>query len=67
MSDEDVIRPPETMQTLSEPRKPVLYLPDGRALVRQIGFRGMSQPSTVFPQLTEGKKKGGKKGGKRGC
>lgn len=66
MADDDyVIRPPETVHTLSEPNRVVLYTADGRPLVRQIGFRTMAQTSTTFPQLTKSGKKGGK--GKRGC
>ena len=40
MSDEDipVIQPPSSA-TVDMERKPVLYLPDGRVLVRTIGFQ----------------------------
>lgn len=71
MAEWDIIPPPNTM-TVDHEHKTVLFTADGKALVRQAGFvtgGRMSQPSTVFPQLTKGGKKiGGKKGGgKRGC
>lgn len=69
MSDEFLIPPPNTM-IVEHSHRPVLYLPDGRVLVRQAGFRGeppmAGQTRGTFPQLNKGGKKGGK-GGKRGC
>ena len=38
MSDETPIVPPPSSVTVDMDRKPVLYLPDGRAVVRRIGF-----------------------------
>lgn len=34
-----VVSPPSSM-TVDPPRKPVIYLPDGRAVVRQVGYAG---------------------------
>jgi hypothetical protein len=70
MSDEFYIPPPNTM-TVFHDHRPVLYTPDGKAIVRQAGFTAggsMSQTAGTFPQLNKGGKKiGGRKGGKRGC
>ena len=69
MASDRELPPPSTFSVFHD-HKPVLYLPDGRALVRPAGFRsGMALQTTgQFPQLTIPKiKKGGKKGGKRGC
>lgn len=45
MSDEFLIPPPASM-TVDHERRPVLYLPDGRVLVRQAGFRGETAMTT---------------------
>ena len=67
---DDEIPAPANRATVSEINKPVLCLPDGRALVRQIGFGPMAQTSGALPQVSGntsygGKKKSSKK--KRGC
>lgn len=54
-SNTDIIDPPHSL-TVDHERKPVLYLPDGRALVRQAGFR-------QEPQMAKGSGKTPKKGG----
>ena len=46
MSEDFIIQPPHSMDVESEPKR-VLWLPDGRALVRQIGFH--HQPSKAKP------------------
>lgn len=38
MAEWDIIPPPSNV-TVEHEHKPVLYLPDGRVLVRQAGFR----------------------------
>jgi hypothetical protein len=38
VSEWDIIPPPSNM-TVTHEHKPILYLPDGRVLVRQAGFR----------------------------
>lgn len=45
MSDEDppIVPPPASVQADLE-RRPVLYLADGRALVRRIGFNTEQRP-----------------------
>jgi hypothetical protein len=60
-SDEFLIPPPNTMSVDHEHR-PVLYLPDGRVLVRAAGFRGDTAMksgkggSEKFPKSGGGKK-----------
>jgi hypothetical protein len=51
---EDGVMPPQTM-TVDHDHKPVLYLPDGRALVRQAGFRveGRDAVSRVLQTTSE--------------
>lgn len=67
--DWDIIPPPATA-TVFHDHRPVLYSPDGKALVRQAGFTQggyMSQTSSVIPQLNQGGKRiGGKKGKGKG-
>lgn len=50
MSDEFLIPPPSNM-TVEHQYKPVLYLPDGRALVRQAGFT--TEASRAVPSMPE--------------
>lgn len=55
---EDGVMPPQSM-TVDHERKPVLYLPDGRVLVRQAGFRmeeTMAKDSGKTPKKGGGKK-----------
>lgn len=54
MSDEYIIPPPASVE-VEHSHRPVLYLPDGRMLVRQAGFRG----TPVTEQCNYGKGKGG--------
>ena len=71
MDDSPIIPPPSTLSVHHEHR-PVLYLPDGRVLVRQAGFH-MSQTSGTNPSLGDRVKKtirptlSPRKGGKKGC
>ena len=55
MSDDFLIPPPSSAQVDYE-RKAVLYLANGRPLVRRAGF-AMSQPSSVNPSLGDRVKK----------
>ena len=48
MAEWHEIQPPSNM-TVTHEHRPVLYLPDGRVLVRQAGFRG---PDAV-PRVSE--------------
>lgn len=67
MSDEFLIPPPSN-HTVDFERRVVLYTPDGNALVRQAGFRGV-QTTTTNPPLHDNTKRRpprGGKGGKRG-
>ena len=60
-SDDYVIPPPETM-TVEFARRPVLYLADGRAIVRHAGFRSheanmsYGKGSAKTPKKSGGKK-----------
>lgn len=58
-SDEFLVPPPASM-TVDHERRPVLYLPDGRVLVRQAGFQ--APPREAPMPCHGGKKKGGRKG-----
>ena len=70
MSDRRELEPPCSF-TVDHEHRPVLYRPDGKALVRAAGFvpQGSMQSTGQFPQLNEkpqGKKSGSKKPTKKG-
>lgn len=50
MAEWDIIPPPSNV-TVTHEHKPVLYLPDGRVLVRHAGFR--VEGSRAMPNLSE--------------
>ena len=69
MASDDIVQPPATF-TVEDVGRPVLYLPDGTPLRRQIGFA--MQTTGTFPETggntSYGKGKGGKtpkSGGKK--
>ncbi len=68
MAYDDVIPPPSNM-TVAHEHRAVLYLPDGRALVRQAGFvvRGVQTTGVNQPLSDNTGRKGGKgsKGGRK--